>query len=169
MSTKPSYRTIDPFRRFAPLVGLALGGPAATVYSLQINPAMLSQQNIFAFGHVMIGLVTGMIMLIGSKKGYETKVMVTAGVVFLGIGAMFFWLEYSPELWRSLAITALLSWLLRWAYFNQRLIERLVDRELKELKALNDEFRQYLPQSELEEPDTTGVDVIIGDPAPTSV
>ena len=162
MSTAVRFRPLGNFRTVTPLVGLTVGGPLATAYVIVVNPAMLDRQNVFAFGHVVLCLVLGGIMLIASKREREfQKPMITTGSVMLAVGGLFFWLEYSPELWRSLAISALLCWFIRWLFVNQRAYDHRFRQELQQLHDLALEAKILLP-------DATGVEDILNDPAPTT-
>lgn len=163
MSTTIRFRPLGNFRTVTPLVGLTVGGPMATAYVLVVNPAMLDRQNIFAFGHVMLCVVIGGIMLATSKRDREfQKPLITTGSVMLVVGVLFFWLEYSPELWRSVVIIAVLCWFVRWQVCNLRAYDHRFREELRQLAGLAAEAKLLLP-------DATGVDTILNNPAPTTV
>lgn len=123
MST--TVRPLGPIRRLIPLLGLAIGSPAATVYVIKFNPAIVADKNLLALIHVLLGVVIGGFMILQSGRvATDYKPMIAFGSLLLTIGFGFFWMEYSPELWRSLVIIALWCWCFRWLDVNMKIAAR---------------------------------------------
>jgi heme A synthase len=123
MST--TVRPLGPIRRLTPILGLAIGGPAAAVYVTKFNDAILAEKNLLALIHVLLGVVIGGFMILQSDRvATDQKPMIAFGSLLLFIGLGFFWMEYSPELWRSLVIITLWCWCSRWISVNTKIATR---------------------------------------------
>jgi ABC-type microcin C transport system permease subunit YejE len=95
------------------------------MYVTKFNSSLLADKNLFALIHVLLGVVIGGFMILQSGRvSTDQKPMIAFGGLLLLIGLGFFWMEYSPELWRSLAIITLWCWCFRWVSVNMKIAAR---------------------------------------------